>query len=222
MRRESKYTEQNKIKYYGYIARLLKRIYTEEKRFRRLRVIIIYTGDVKRGNTVSHLDLGGTTLTLTEAFLSELEGDEIRKRIKTKLEQHIPLDDQDLIQLIIFPLSYADNERKQLAVSEAIDLAEQITDQTELSFALTGIRVFAEKLIRAEDAERIERKLSMVKVIEPIIEKAAKDASEKADRNARIAIAKNLLTYGIRAADVAKNTGLSLKQVETLQREAAV
>ena len=180
-----------------------------------------------------HLDLGGTTLTLTEAFLSDLEGDEIRDRIKTKLEQHIPLDDQDLMQLIIFPLSFGDDVRKRLAVGEAIDLAEQIMDQSELSFALTGIRVFAEKVIRAEDAERIERRLGMVKVIEPIIEKAAKKAAEEAaERAAKEAkaqeeeniqrIAKNFLTYGIDPAAVAENTGLSVEQVKALQSEAVL
>ena len=82
--------------------------------------------------------------------------------------------------------------------------------------------MFAEKVIRAEDAERIERRLGMVKVIEPIIEKAAKEAAKEAKENTQCRIAKNFLSDGIDPSAVAKNTGLSLKQVEALQSEAAI
>ena len=227
---ESVYAEQNKVKYFNYIARILKRVYNEEKRFRKLRLIIIYTGDVKRGSTIPHLDLEGVSLTLTEAFLSDLPGKEVRKRIERRLNQGLPLTDQDLMQLIIFPLSFEDNDQKRRAVGKAIDLAEKIPDQSQMYFALAGIGVFAEKVISSEDFNRIKRRLGMVKIFESIIEEAVEEAVEKTEKrakadgrkqgwaNAQKEIARNFLRTGSDREMVARNTGLSLKQVAKLQK----
>ena len=172
-----------------------------------------------------------------------MPGKEVRKRIERRLNQGLPLTDQDLMQLIIFPLSFEDNDQKRRAVEKAIDLAEKIPDQSQMYFALAGIGVFAEKVISSEDFDRIKRRLGMVKIFDPIIEEAvekAVEAVEKAEKrakaegrkqgkeigrkqgwaNAQKEIARNLLRTGSDSEMVARNTGLSLEQVSKLQKEA--
>ncbi|MBQ3786526.1 MAG: hypothetical protein II799_04560 [Lachnospiraceae bacterium] len=54
---ESEYSEKNKKKYIGYIARIAQRLYNENGCFPKLKIIIIYTADVKHGTTDPYLDM---------------------------------------------------------------------------------------------------------------------------------------------------------------------
>ncbi len=58
------------------------------------------------------------------------------------------------MRLIVYPLTYKGSEARKKAVSEAVDLAEKITDERLLTEALSGILVFSDKVISQEDAER--------------------------------------------------------------------
>ena len=139
---ESEYSEKNKVKYLSYVAQLAKRMYNDDGKIRQIRIVVIYTADVKRGITNSVLDLGACRLTIDEAFLSDLDSAEIRDRVMGKLERGEALDDIDLMQLIIYPLTYDGLGAQQRAVSEAIDLAERISDEERAHFTLAAINVF--------------------------------------------------------------------------------
>ena len=51
------------------------------------------------------------------------------------------------MKLIILPLTYKGKEKKRQAVKEAVELAKQIVDKEEKTFVLSGILVFADKII---------------------------------------------------------------------------
>ena len=67
---ESEYREENKVKYLGYLARLVKRLYNEVGRLPDIHVVIIYTADVSPGTTNNVIDLGENKMTFTEVFLT--------------------------------------------------------------------------------------------------------------------------------------------------------
>ena len=69
---EAEYKRQNKIKYLNYIARVMERYYKEEEKFD-LRLIVIYTGDVKSAE--STLETNCFTLRTEQAFLSHIYGE---------------------------------------------------------------------------------------------------------------------------------------------------
>ena len=219
---ESCYSEANKVKYLGYVARVTKRMYDENKMFYPIRVIVLYTADVRRGTTKPILDLGAMSLTIEEAFLSDLDGDEIRERIDRKLKCGETLDDIDLMQLAIFPLTYAGEEPKQRAVREALDLAEQVDDEQKLIFALTVLGVFAYKVIADEDRERINRRIAMTELGRKFWEDAMNEGHKEGRKAGRMTeqkrIARRMLQAGHEASDVSDCTGLTVEEVQKLQK----
>lgn len=185
---ESAYSEENKSKYLGYIARLAKRIYNEYGEYRKLRIIVIYTADVRRGSTKNVLDMGGTVLRIDEAFLSDLNPKVIKKRLTRKVREGKPFTDRDIMELVIYPLTYRGREAQQPAVTEAIDISDNITNEKQRRMAASGILAFTDKIISDEDLERIERRLAMTKIEKYYAdrqEKAVKEAVKEADEKAR-------------------------------------
>ena len=98
------------------------------------------------------------------AFLSEINADEIYDRLKSKIKQNQLLTDEELMQLIILPLSYRRREEKQEKVHDIVDLAVKIQDRKQQLFALAGILVFTDKIIDKETANRIRREIGMTQV----------------------------------------------------------
>ena len=82
---ESEYKDENIVKYQGYLARIIKRWYDEYKEFPKIRLLIIYTADVKPCQTKNPVDFGCFELNIEEGFLTELDGDEIYREIDEKI-----------------------------------------------------------------------------------------------------------------------------------------
>ena len=161
---ESSYSEKNKLKYLGYIARVSQRLYTEYGCYKRLRLIIIYTADVLPGTTTPVLDMGAFKMQIEEAFLTGMDSQKIKKELTGKIDRGEPFTEEDVMKLVIYPLTYKGDSAKQNATSEAIDIAEKITDKEKQNTALLGIFVFTDKMMRNEDAMRVIRRISMTKV----------------------------------------------------------
>lgn len=163
---ESDYRVDNKVKYAGYVLRLLRRLQKEGVDIKnlRIRIIVIYTADVNRDQTVDMLSVGDVIIYTTEGFLSEISSTEVRQRIQQKIQQKQPLDDKDLMELIILPLTYKGKENQQRAAREAVDLAKEIEDENVQEMALAGILSFSDKIIDKKLANEIRRCLSMTKV----------------------------------------------------------
>lgn len=163
---ESDYRLSNKVKYAGYVLRLLRRLQKEgiDIANLRIRIIVIYTADVTREQTRDTLNVGDVIIYTTEGFLSEIPSEEVKSRIQRKIEQKQPLDDRDLMELIILPLTYKGKENQRQAAHEAVNLAKEIEDEGMQEMALAGILSFSDKIIDKELANEIRRCLSMTKV----------------------------------------------------------
>lgn len=163
---ESDYRVSNKVKYAGYVLRLLRRLQKEgiDIANLRIRIIVIYTADVTREQTRDTLNVGDVIIYTTEGFLSEIPSEEVKSRIQRKIEQKQPLDNRDLMELIILPLTYKGKESQRKAAHEAVNLAKEIEDEGMQEMALAGILSFSDKIIDKELANEIRRCLSMTKV----------------------------------------------------------
>jgi len=227
---ESEYSEKNKKKYIGYIARIAQRLYNENGCFPKLKIIIIYTADVKHGTTDPYLDMDAVKFKLTEAFLSGLDSKEIYDGIKSKLDSGISLSDEDLMKLVIYPLTFEGVDEKRIAINVAIDFAKRITDEKAAVFVYKCLLAFTDKVIDKETAERIRREIGMTKV-EQIIEQekidavnqAVKEERAKADQKvARAAerttekIAINMYNAGDSIEKISECVGLSLTRLEEI------
>ena len=211
---ESTYDGADKIKYLGYVARLAKRLYNEHRRYVPIRVIVIYTADVKRGTTNPMLDMGDARLRITEAFLSDLDSEGIRTELEEKVGQRKPFTDEDMMRLIVYPLTFEGKEAKRKAVGRAVDIAGNIGDTEQFLFTLSGIFAFADKVITKKDADRIRRLIGMNKFEQGYYEDMLAGINSRVEE-----IAVNLLRDGISADKVGKCTGLSKRVIKRLEKE---
>ena len=205
---ESEYNEENKIKYLNYIVRVSKRLYNELEKFPNIRMLVIYTADVKKGSTDPTMNLGSIRLVITEAFLSELDHEEIWDRISSKVFNKQELASEEVMELIVYPLTFQSKKDKQDAIADVITLTKQIAESNRKSFIFKCLLTFTDKVIRDEDAEAIKEALMMTKVEKLIYQDAEADVTKR--------IAKNLLGSGSNIDYVVENTGLKKETVVEL------
>lgn len=161
---ESDYDEADKVKYLNYLTGIANRYLQEKKKCSVLRMIVIYTGDITRDQVSAEYHIGAVRLTVETAFLSELHSEEIYQRLKRKVEKNEKLDNEELMEFIILPLSYPKKEDKEKNLYQTVDLAVQIRDREQQLFILSGILVFSDKLIDRETANKIRRAIEMTQV----------------------------------------------------------
>lgn len=164
---ESDVKWENQLKYLNYIVRILER-YKKAETLKKIRMIVIYTADIEKAP--EEFSAGCLTLKMERAFLSKIDSNTVQKEIAGKLEHGFSLSDDELMKLIILPLTYKGKERKKQAVKEAVELAKQISDKEEKTFVLSGILVFADKIIDTETAKYIKEVVRMTQVAELLLE----------------------------------------------------
>lgn len=196
---ESEYTEADKVKYLNYLAGIAERYQRDRIGCPTLRMIVIYTGDIERRQVSDEYDVGAVRMRLDPAFLSELDSGGLFRHLKRKVERNEPLDDEELMEFIILPLSYRKKEEKEEKIRESVSLAAQIQDRGQQVFALAGILTFTDKLIDMETTNKIKEMIGMTKIgwlfeqekQEAIakVEEEKQQALEQAEREKQQAIA---------------------------------
>ena len=176
---ESKYSEANKYKYLNYLARLAKKLYNLNGTYAPIRILIIYTADVSRGSTRHELDLTGFQMHITEAFLTELDGEQILTEIETKLNNKETLTNREQILLGICPLTYKGKPAKIQATHRAIIAADLLDDIETECFVMALIKTVTNKFISKEDADLIKEAIEMTKV-DRLFEQEKREAVKKA------------------------------------------
>ncbi len=169
---ESDVKWENHLKYLNYIVRILER-YKKDEMPKKIRMIVIYTADIEKAP--EEFSAGCLTLKMEQAFLSKIDSNTVQEEIAGKLEHGLSLSDDELMKLIILPLTYKGKERKKQAVKEAVELAKQISDQKEKTFVLSGILVFADKIIDIETSKYIKEVVRMTQVAELLLEEGREE-----------------------------------------------
>ncbi len=160
---ESEYKKEDKVKYLNYLTGIANRYQKQKKDCPTIRMIVIYTGDIERRQVSDEYNIGAVRVKLEPAFLSELDSGGIFRHLKEKVEKNESLDDEELMEFIILPLSFREKEERKEKIRETVRLAAQIQDRSQQLFALAGILTFTDKLIDMETANQI-RRIEMTKV----------------------------------------------------------
>lgn len=210
---ESAYDSENKIKYLNYIIRVLKKYVKEGMQNITLHMIVIYTADVEPRQTQATFDAGCITLTVEEAFLSQLPSDVIRRNLETKVNNEISLTKDELMQFIILPLSYKGKERKKEIIKEAVELAKGIHDEQVKKFILSGILVFSDKLVDEDIAREVRRELTMLKVEKIIFDEGYEKGTEQTKRK----IISQMLFNGLSCEEIAKYTSETIEEIMNIR-----
>lgn len=154
---ESEYDQSDRVKYLNYLTGIVNRYQQEKQPFPDIRRIVIYTGDIRRGQVSAEYDIGAVKMDIAPAFLSELNSNEIFDQLKEKVGSEQLLTDEELMQLIILSLSYRQKEEKQEKLHDVVELAVKIWDRKQQIFELAGILAFTDKIIDMEMANRLVR-----------------------------------------------------------------
>ena len=161
---ESCYDKKDMLKYAKYLVRVADRYADKGEEIPLLRVIVIYTADVKRDEVEPILDKVGPRIQIEAAFLSELDSESIRATLTEKVNQEEPLTEEDMMEFIILPLSYPTREKKQEIIQESVLLATKIQDQEVCRFVLSGLLVFSDKVIDEETRQYVRRRIDMTQI----------------------------------------------------------
>ena len=212
---ESVYKKANKIKYLNYIARVMEKYFKEDETFN-LRLIVIYTSDVQSAEPTLETDC--LTLRTEQAFLSHIDGEAAFDEIQGKLQSGIPLADDDLMRLVILPLTVPGSEGKQEMLEKVVDLAEQITDEEQRIFTLSGVIVASDKFINREYLDQIRRRISMTQLGQLYEKEKIEYANQKVREN-DLKRAKSLLNEGIDIVKIMKTYGFTEEELLHLQDE---
>ena len=212
---ESELKKLNKIKYLNYIARVMEKYYKEDENFN-LRMVVIYTGDVKSAEPV--FETNCITLRMEQAFLSHIDGAAAFDTIRQKVGSGTPLEDDDLMKLVILPLTIPGTEGKQVMLERVVELAEQVKDNEQQIFILSGVIVASDKFIRREYLEQIRRKINMTQLGQMYEKEKIEYGNQKAKEKA-LEMAKSLMDEGDDLVKIMKVTGLTEAELLRLQDE---
>lgn len=212
---ESEYKKINKIKYLNYIARIMEKYFKEDSEFN-LRLIIIYTGDVRRADGI--LETACFTLRAEQAFLSHIDGASELNVIRKKLDEGIPLTDDDLMKLVILPLTVPGSEGKHKMLEAVVDLAEKLPNMEQRIFTISGVIVASDKFIKREYLEQIRRRINMTQLGQLYEKEKIEYANQKIAKRT-IEMAKSMLDEEIDIIKIMKITGLTEEDILRLKNE---
>lgn len=213
---ESEFKKLNKIKYLNYIARVMEKYYKEDENFN-LRLVVIYTGDVKRAEPT--FETSCLTLRMEQAFLSHIDGESAFFAISQKIESGIALEDDDLMKLVILPLTIPGTNGKQKMLEKVVELAEQVQDNEQQIFILSGVIVASDKFINREYLEQIRRRINMTQLGQ-MYEKEKIEYANKKNRELTVEMAKSMFDEGIDLVKIMKVTGLTEEELLHLQNNS--
>ena len=211
---ESEFKKANKIKYLNYIARVMEKYYPKENDFH-LRLVIIYTGDVKRAELI--FETNCITLRMEQVFLSHIDGKTAFDTIFQKVQSGTLLEDDDLMKLVILPLTIPGSQGKQEMLEKVVDLAEQIPDEGQRIFTLSGVIVASDKFIDRKYLEQIRRRINMTQLGQ-LYEKEKIEYGNQKTRE----MALKMLRRNINIVDIMEVTGLTEAELLRLQSENAL
>lgn len=133
--------------YPNYIAKIMEKYDKGDGNFD-LHFIIIYIGDVEKADPV--FDCGCLTLRPKQVFLSRMDSGAVFDAIRQKIHSGIVLTDDDLMKLVVLPLSVPGPERKTQLFEKISSLAGEIPDETQRNFVLSAMALATEKFIDRE------------------------------------------------------------------------
>ena len=151
---ESQVLTANFLKYTRYIYAAVEQLRAENLKITNVIVGVIYTGDITKAPGT--YDIGALHVRVQQVFLSKFDSDKIYSDIKLKVESGTNLSDDDIMRLIILPLTQPDKNRKQQLIEETVDIAKQVPDEARQLFALAGILTAANKFIDRSYANQVK------------------------------------------------------------------
>ncbi len=170
---ESQFKETNFTKYGYYIMNVINR-YLNEGKTPDIHMMVLYTADIETAKTT--LERTACRIKIEAAYLTGTPSEQWLEEIKGSLANQI-ISDKTLMRLILLPLTYKDEEKKQETIKLCVNLARKIPDKEQETFALAGILTFTDKIISNSTKKYIEEVLGMTQVGQMLMDKGRKEGT---------------------------------------------
>ena len=170
---ESQFKETNFTKYGYYIMNVINR-YLNEGKTPDIHMMVLYTADIETAKTT--LERTAWRIKIEAAYLTGTPSEQWLIEIKESLANQI-ISDKTLMRLILLPLTYKDEEKKQETIKLCVNLAQKIPDKEQETFALAGILAFTDKIISNSTKKYIEEVLGMTQVGQMLMDKGRKEGT---------------------------------------------
>lgn len=157
---ESTYHPKQMLKYGRYILDILAR-YMEQGEYPDIHMIVIYTADVEAVQT--SLIRRSMGIHIQAVYLTGIDSQMRLDDFKKKMADNL-VTDEDIMKLILLPLTYKGDEAKENAIKTCIALANQLADKEKAAFALAGILAFTDKIISNKLKMHVKEVLDMTQV----------------------------------------------------------
>ncbi|MCM1091501.1 MAG: hypothetical protein NC413_11720, partial [Muribaculum sp.] len=160
-----------------------------------------------------------------QAFLSHIDGEAAFNTIRQKILSGTVLEDGDLMKLVILPLIVPGSKGKQEMLEKVVDLAEQITDEEQRIFTLSGVIVASDKFISRDYMEQIRRRINMTQLGQLYEKEKIEYGNQKIRETSireRTEMAIKMLNCNIDIIDIMKVTGLTEDELLCLQEKGVI
>ena len=176
---ESQFKETNFTKYGYYIMNVINR-YLNEGKTPDIHMMVLYTADIETAKTT--LERTACRIKIEAAYLTGTPSEQWLEEIKESLANQI-ISDKTLMQLILLPLTYKDEKKKQETIKLCVNLARKIPDKEQETFALAGILTFTDKIISESMRKHIEEVLSMTQVGQMLMDRGRKEGWKEGEKS---------------------------------------
>lgn len=160
---------------------------------------------------------------LEEAFLRELDSASIEERIRKKIEREETLTPEEQMEFIVLPLTKKGGKAKQSCIRRCFEMVKAIKAEKEQIFLLSGMLVFADKVIKNEDSKEMRCWIMMTKIGRMFEEEKLEYAREQVRaklKESNKAVARKLFKRGNTLEDVSDiATDLTLDELFELEAE---
>lgn len=213
---ESEYKKENFTKYGRYVIDVIDR-YLREGREPDIHMLVLYTADIERAQT----SMRRTALSVeTEtAYLVGAPSEEwMEEAGKCIAAGDVP--DEVLMHLVLLPLTYKGEEKKQTAIKKCVELARQIADKGQETFVLAGILSFTDKVINEETRQYIKEVIGMTQVGKMLMDEGMQKGIQKGDMERAKRTALKMLKRGDSLKNVAEILELPTDTIRAWEEEA--
>ena len=205
---ESEYKKENFAKYGRYTMDVFER-YLREGKEPDIHMMVLYTADIEKSETV--LRRAAFTIEAEASYLVEVPSEEWLADAKRKIDENT-ITDEVLMHLVILPLTYKGEEKKQQAIKECVNLAKQILDKEQETFVLAGILAFTDKVINEKTKNYIKEVLGMTEVGKMLIDEGRQEIAKKT--------ARNMLKRGDSLEEIAEVLELPVETIKAWEQES--
>ncbi len=205
---ESEYKKSNFTKYGRYIMDVADR-YLKEGKEPDIHMMVLYTADIERAET--SFSRTACSIQTEASYLVKAPSEEWLKDVKAGIASQ-SITDEMMMHLVLLPLTYKGEERKQEAIKECVHLARRIPDKGQETFVLAGILTFTDKVINEKTRQYIKEVLGMTQVGKMLMDEAD---IKRAKRTAR-----NMLKRGDSLEEIAEVLELPVETIQSWNLEA--